>query len=179
MPPRWIETFGGPFIALPFKHRAEWFGTDATDYDAACAAVGPPAFVGLVRRKGFNGLALNREPLTVIRTSDGVVLAQWDSGKSPRAVAAVLGKTSFDELPWTRTRLTLAVPGGKLQIFDAALRGQLARGAPRQRYYSGREIVKSRSHVVALLPGSYAVDTHDLRPDDETSLLLHRLRRRK
>jgi hypothetical protein len=169
MATRWIETFGGPFIALPFEQRAAWRGApdddddeddnDDSDYGRACRAVRYPRFFGLVEHDAFTALALNREPLAVASSATGVVLVQWDSGANRRGVDRLLRETDLDALTWKATKLSLAIPGGKLAIFDAALHGR---------------IPPAKQHVVDLARGTYAIGTTVWKPDAGTTLLLRR-----
>lgn len=182
---RWLETTGGPFIALPYPHRRAWEGADppsagrvvrarfrvepdepATDYDSACDAVRAPRFAGLVRRAGFTALALDRRPLAVVDDPSGVVLLHWEHGASRAAVAAHVRAARFATLRWRSTRIALAIARGPLLVFDAARRG--ASGT--------RELPKAHVHAIALARGTYALDEADFAPDAATLLSLHRLR---
>jgi hypothetical protein len=184
---RWIETFGGPFIALPYRRRERWEGAEppangrivrakfrteagapATDYDSACDATSAPRFFGLVRRADFVALALPRELLTWLPRPDGGVFVQWEFGESRPRVEKMLLRSlpprgEITALPWRKTRVRFPADGGKLVVFDAAV--------------CGREIAPARALTFTLLSGTYAVDEADFRPDEDTLMILHRLRR--
>lgn len=183
-PLRWIQTDGGPSIAVPYEMRDLWEGSDppnagrivrlkdnaerkepATDYDSACEAA---RFVGLVRRNEFVALAIARGPITWLSQSSGGVLVHWEYGDSPKEVDTMLraaltpapGRGAAEILAWTPTGLRLPVPSGKLIIFDAACR---ARGRP-----------AAMRLLVTVAPGTHAIDEANFEPNDSTFMTLYR-----
>jgi hypothetical protein len=174
-----VETHGGPFILLPWNKRAAWEGADppsggrvvrakfrwdgqaiATDYDEACDASG----CALIRRKGFDALAIEMYPKTWLPRPHGGILVHWESGPSRAHVESLLRKNfgprvRKETVRWKKSSLRLKVPG-KLVLFDASYPG---RGAP-----------AAMRLMLALRAGTYTLSECNFRPDDETSLTLRR-----
>ena len=196
----WIQSDGGPLVVVPYARRAGWEGTEppgggrvvratfrwddakakATDYDAAVDAAQQGC--GVVRRDGWDALALMRGMKTWRKLRDGVVIVHWESGESPRAVDAML-VAAFPERPrdeqpvtWKRTRRRLRVEG-PLVMFDAAYRGRLPVGERFAMAYAKSELKPKRCLRIPLSRGTYAIDEADLEPDAETLMCLYRLRK--
>ena len=166
-PLRWIQTDGGPSIAVPDEARDLWQGSDprgeggsASDYDRACEAA---RFIGLVRSEGFVALAIVRGPLAWLPQGDSGVLVHWEYGDGKEAVEAWL-RAAFapggTPPPWTPTGLDLPIPTGKLIVFDAAHRAS--------------EQGPAQHLLVTVPPGLHAIEQATFEPDDATSMTLYR-----
>jgi hypothetical protein len=109
---RWVESDGGPLVAMDAHALPRWQGVDApadgrvvqatsrfddpgapaTDYDSACDATDTPRFFGRVARADIDVLALNRGPKCWRPLRDGVVIVAWEHGPSEESVNAQLVK---------------------------------------------------------------------------------------
>ncbi len=183
----WIQSDGGPLVAMPFARRAEWEGTSspsdgrivkatfrwdspddpATDYDEAVDA--SSTSFGVVRRDGFDVLAMRRGPKTWRKVKGGIVLVIWEFGEGQKVVGPLLCK-AFPDRPrdtepvkWKNARKKMRVVGSKLVVFDAA--------------YAGREAKPKQQLLIPLAAGTYALDEAEWRPNAETCMTLLRLRR--
>jgi len=181
---KWIDTNGGPFIVLPFEHRAAWDGSEppannrvvraefrwdgqklATDYDEACDRTGAPDWFGFLERRDFTALAIPRGSLTSSPRKDGALLVHCDTAPSQaHANKLVRTKLATDpDVKWRRARTRVTTPG-KLVACDAA--------------YPGRSQPRAMTLAIELAKGTYAVAVADYDPDDETRMTLFRLTRR-
>lgn len=177
---RWVQTNGGPFVLLPFEHRAKWEGADppskgrvveakfrwdgqaiATDYDEACDHDDEG---GLLRREAFDALSIPMYPKTWMPRPKGGILVHWESGPSEKEVEALLRKSfgprvRTEPVKWKKTKLRVRSKG-KLVLFDAS--------------YPGKSVPADMRLVIALPRGTYAIGECDWRPNDETLLTLRR-----
>src|SRR5688500_9199880 len=73
---RWIESAGGPLIALPETLRDRWRGIENDDYDTACTV---EDYLGVVARPWGNVLVLNDEPLStaIVAAPNELLLVRW------------------------------------------------------------------------------------------------------
>ncbi|GGL87714.1 hypothetical protein GCM10010129_34430 [Streptomyces fumigatiscleroticus] len=157
----WVESGGGPLIAVPETVLPFWAGADgdetASDYDRACEVDGS---VGLLPVGDSTALVLGDEPASTAFLPDHGTFVRWCAGETEEelldSVPAALHTAEWEpEVRWD-------VPGAVL-LFDAAWPGS----------DSGRT-----DHVrVALDPGRYAVRAAQVRPGPETWLGLVRIRR--
>jgi len=179
---RWIESSGSPLILLPRELIACWegialpgpgravearfrwhgdFSKPASDYDRACDI---NDYLGLLSVGTGFGLVLNDQPLRTcwfaISDSAGL-LVRWDYADDENSVQDSLTKTPGDI--WQPTEFSLEVKSGELVLFDSS--------------HQGMEAMEACEFLSILLqPGLYSVDSSEYRPDERTSLLLHRLR---
>ncbi|MFE7761296.1 immunity 21 family protein [Streptomyces sp. NPDC057438] len=157
---RWVESGGGPLIALPEAVLPFWAGADgdetSSDYDRACDLDG---HIGLLPVGDTRALVLGREPAaTTYLPEHGTFVRRYaaDSGAGLLAdVPAALDAADWE--PEARWR----VPG-PVVLFDAACPGDAFRG---------------RDHVrVELAPGRYGVRAARVATGPRTWLGLVRLR---
>lgn len=183
---KWVGTNGGPYIVLPWEHRAAWEGSElpadgrivrakfrwddpanaATDYDEACDRTGPPDWFGPVKRPAFTALALPRGSLTWMPRPRGGVLVHCvmapSSAHLAKVVRAAFGpKVAGEPVRWRRTRAVLKTALGKLVACDGA--------------YPGREQPRQMTLTFAPGRGTYAVSVADCAPDEGTELRVFRL----
>jgi hypothetical protein len=135
---RFLDTEGGPFVALPERALAKWTGVsdeddEDDDYERACS------------NRGFvlgehEGLVLDSPDATaVLPTDEGVVFLRWLG--ADRAVD-LLAALPFAKR-WKKSKKTF-VAKGPLVLFDAAL--------------AGRRLGKRKRLDVPLRRGEYAID---------------------
>ena len=148
----WLPAWGGyPDPALPFD--APW-----TDYARACAIEDA---LGLLTVGPGSGLVLGDEPMATAwcpaTDCQSGTLVRWRWADDEAACREALARLA--SLAWSDTSLTFPVPTGRAVLFDSA--------------YRGWDI--EASLTLNLVPGTYAVETVEYAPDEETALLLHRL----
>lgn len=158
---RWIESNGGPLIAIPANALDYWMGAtgaSSADYGRACAV---DDYVGLIQVGGTEALVLGDEPLRTTWLPDraGGVIARWVFAPDEEsAVAAITdlppGVTWSSSLEWE-------VAVSPVVLLDSAEKG------------TGLGTRLS----MQLPPGRYRVETTRYSAAAETQLLLHRVRR--
>ncbi|MFF7331544.1 immunity 21 family protein [Streptomyces sp. NPDC090306] len=156
----WVESGGGPLIAVPETVLPFWAGADgdelASDYDRACEV---ESEVGLVPVGDCAALVLGDEPAATAFLPEHGLFVRWCAADSEDELlagvpAALDGAVWGDEVRWE-------VPG-PVVLFDAAWPGGDAGGT---------------DHVRVPLPaGPYAVRAAHAEPGPETWLGLVQLR---
>ncbi len=175
----WIDSNGGPLIAMPHSLIRHWDGSSepragrvveaesrwndpdaaATDYDRACDV---SEYVEAIRVGDGQALVFGDEPMSTcfVPEAGGGCFVRWCCAPSADAVAALLSS-----LPSTGFEVEVSaftISRGSLLLFDSA--------------YSGEEM--DGEVGIDLPSGDYDVATRTWEPDEETSLVLHRLTRR-
>ena len=163
----WFQSNGGPLLLLDQSWLRAWsgypdpalpFDAPGTDYARACAVEDA---LGLLTVGSGAGLVLGDEPMATAWWPSvdrlGGVLIRWRWANNVEAYGAALAQLA--SLRWSDASLALPVPTGCAVLFDSA--------------YPGWEI--EASLTLDLVPGAYGVETVEYVPDEETSLLLHRL----
>ncbi|MGW0418250.1 immunity 21 family protein [Streptomyces sp. NPDC003015] len=157
----WVESGGGPLIAVPETVLPFWAGADGdetvSDYDRACEV---DRTVGLLPVGDSAALVFGDEPTSTSYLADHDTFVRWCAADSEdellAAVPAALATAVWeDEVSWT-------VPG-PVVLFDAA--------------WPGNESVDTDHLKVSLAPGRYAVRAANVRPGPETWLGLVQVRR--
>ncbi len=155
----WVESGGGPLIAVPETVLPFWAGADGdetvSDYDRACDIDGA---VGLLPVGDSAALVLGDASTSYL--PEHGVFVRWCAADSEKellaGVPAALATAVWErEVRWT-------VPGTVL-LFDPA--------------WPGRETERTEHLRVALEPGAYAVRAARVQPGPETWLGLVQLRR--
>ncbi|CAL9381032.1 hypothetical protein SUDANB108_01061 [Streptomyces sp. enrichment culture] len=156
----WVESGGGPLIAVPETVLPFWAGADgeetASDYDRACEVDG---HVGLLPVGDSTALVLGDEPAATAYLPDQAAFVRWRAGDSEAGLLAGV-PSAMATAEWG-PEVLWEVPGTVL-LFDAAWPGT----AP-----AGTEQIR-----VALEPGRYAVRAAQAQPGPETWLGLVQLR---
>jgi hypothetical protein len=157
----WVESGGGPLIAVPETVLPFWAGADGdetvSDYDRACEVDGR---VGLLPVGDSAALVLGDEPASTSYLPDHRAFVRWVAADSEdellAGVAEALATAVWEaEVHWT-------VPG-TVVLFDAA--------------WPGNDCVRTDHLKVTLEPGRYAVRAAQVQPGAETWLGLVQLRR--
>ncbi|MFF5480470.1 immunity 21 family protein [Streptomyces sp. NPDC012935] len=157
----WVESGGGPLIAVPETVLPFWAGADgdetASDYDRACEIDG---FVGLLPVGDSAALVLGDEPASTSYLPDQGTFVRWCAADSEaellaRVPEALTTAVWGHEVRWN-------VPG-TVVLFDSA--------------WPGRETERTEHLRVALEPGAYAVRAAQVQPGPEIWLGLVQLRR--
>ncbi|MGQ4416936.1 immunity 21 family protein [Streptomyces sp. SAS_269] len=158
---QWVESGGGPLIAVPETVLPFWAGADseefATDYDRACEVDG---YAGLLPVGDSAALVLGDEPAATAYLPDRGVFVRWSAAHSERELLAHV-PAALDTAVW-EPEVRWQVPG-PVVLFDAARPGGTVDRAGHLR--------------VPLAPGPYAVAAAYAQPGPETWLGLVRLRR--
>ena len=170
-PIRWIGSGGGPLLLLPASLLPEWGGSNpsphgrdvqTTDYDRSC---GTRDYLGLITVGQGMGLVLGGEPFAttwwLVRGDKGGLIVRREYGEDDleERIDEVLMAVpdDFGEKLWLR----LSIPSSPLFLFDSA--------------YPGGDVgTRTTYREVQLAPGLYTLTSGFYRPDDSTSLLLHR-----
>ncbi|MFD7697422.1 immunity 21 family protein [Streptomyces sp. NPDC059374] len=157
----WIESGGGPLIAVPETVLPFWAGADgdetASDYDRACEVDAP---VGLLPVGDGAALVLGDEPASTAYLPDHGVFVRWCAADSEAALLAGI-PSALATADWGR-EVHWKVPG-PVVLFDSA--------------WPGRETERTEHLRVGLTPGAYAVRAAHARPGPETWMILVQLRR--
>ncbi|MFG2325767.1 immunity 21 family protein [Streptomyces sp. NBC_01723] len=157
----WVESGGGPLIAVPETVLPFWTGADGedadSDYDRACEVDG---YVGLLPVGDSTALVLGDEPASTAYLPEHGTFVRWCAADSEDEVLAGV-PAALHTAEW-EPEVAWRVPGPVL-LFDAAWPGAASERAGRVR--------------VALDPGRYAVRAAEARPGAETWLSLVQLRR--
>ncbi|KOU63372.1 hypothetical protein ADK57_21010 [Streptomyces sp. MMG1533] len=157
----WVESGGGPLIAVPETVLPFWAGADgdetASDYDRACEVDG---FIGLLPVGDSAALVFGDEPASTTYLPDHHTFVRWSAADSEAALLAEV-PTALDTAAWG-PEVCWNVPGAVL-LFDAAWPGTDSAGTEHVR--------------VGLDPGRYAVRAAHVQPGPETWLGLVQLRR--
>lgn len=157
----WVESGGGPLIAVPETVLPFWAGADgeetASDYDRACEVDG---YCGLLPVGDSAALVLGDEPASTAFLPEHGMFVRWTAANSEdellAEVPAALATADWDdEVNWE-------VPG-PVVLFDSA--------------WPGTETGRTESLRVALEPGRYAVRAANVQPGPETWVGLVQLRR--
>ena len=162
----WIESTGGPLILIDRLFLSKWGGVRrssdlnyGSDYERACDT---GDYAETISISGGEALILGDEPnrATIIsRSSEEIIIVRWRWAPSEKAVQEHLEKLD-DKHFENATNLRIRFQGEEAIMFDSSL--------------SGSEL--DDSIIVKLTPGEYLVETAIYEPDNETCLLLHRLR---
>jgi len=157
----WVESGGGPLIAIPEVVLPFWAGADgddmSSDYDRACDVDG---FIGLVPVGDTRALVLGDEPASTSYLPEHGTFVRWCAAESEdellSGVPAALAEAVWEpEVEWS-------VPG-PVVLFDAA--------------WPGAASARTDHLRVALEPGRYAVRAAYVEPGPETWVGLVQLRR--
>ena len=157
----WVESGGGPLIAVPETVLPFWAGADSeeldTDYDRACEVDG---YVGLLPVGDSAALVFGDEPASTSYLPHHGTFVRWSAANSEDELLAHL-PAALDAAVWEH-EIRWHVPG-PVVLFDSAWPGGAAEGAEHLR--------------VPLEPGTYAVRAAFARPGPETWVGLVQLRR--
>ncbi|MFE9452950.1 immunity 21 family protein [Streptomyces sp. NPDC006739] len=158
---RWVESGGGPLIAVPETVLAFWAGADseelATDYDRACEVDG---YVGLLPVGDSAALVLGDEPASTSFLPDHGTFVRWSAANSEDELLAGV-PAALDAAVWDQ-EIRWNVPG-PVVLFDSA--------------WPGEDADRTEHLRVPLEPGAYAVRAAYARPGPETWVGLVQLRR--
>ncbi|WP_330302993.1 MULTISPECIES: immunity 21 family protein [unclassified Streptomyces] len=157
----WVESGGGPLIAIPEVVLPFWAGADgddmSSDYDRACDVDG---FIGLVPVGDTRALVLGDEPASTSYLPEHGTFVRWCAAESEEELLAGV-PAALEAAVW-EPEVQWSVPGPVI-LFDAAWPGTA----------TGRT-----DHLrVPLEPGRYAVRAAYAEPGPETWLGLVQLRR--
>jgi hypothetical protein len=132
--PSCVITNGGPLIVLPSELVDAWHGTnpspsgDVSDYDRACeppedaVCVDDSHSTWLVRVGASAALVLDSEcSTTAFAWDDGLVFARDIGLSDEEHLLALIAEVPDHD--WAPTPFALALPAGKIYVFDSAYAG--------------------------------------------------------
>ena len=174
---QWVQSNGGPLLLVTEFLQPSWAGVEApdpprliqatfrfqqsgepTDYDRACDAGGD--YLGIVSVATGQALVLGDVPLQTAWVPEdngpGGWLVRWEFAESEAEVERTLVKAQVPE--WSPGPVFHTVPGNHC-LFDAAI--------------PGRDVSDDEGLIIHLAAPAYRVSTGFLRPDPETSLIVH------
>ena len=174
----WINSRGGPLLLLPQNLMPYWKGIEspddgreieatfrwdkqagASDYDRACDI---QDYTGIIRIGSGEGLVLGEEPFATtwepFPETIGGILVRWVYAPSAQIVKEFLLHLPQD-LRW-ESKGQIYFSQGLLVLFDSA--------------EPGDEIIGEKLEI-KLVEGTFEIETYHYKPDDETSLILHKL----
>ena len=160
--PYWIESAGGPLLLLEKSLLPRWHGyarNDATmtDYERACEIAD---YLGVVRVGSGYGVVLGEEPFSTTwwhcQKSGLSLIVRWVYAESEAKIIEALKSLPPDH--WLTTNVELEIREGELILFDAAC--------------PFTEI--DNSLTIKIPQGCYIAETLHYKPNEDTSLILHR-----
>lgn len=156
----WVESGGGPLVAVPETVLPFWTGADgeetASDYDRACEVDG---LVGLLPVGDATALVLGDEPAATAFLPEHGTLVRWIAGDGEAELLASV-PAALHTAQW-QPEVHWKVPG-TVVLFDAAWPGTDSTGTDRV--------------SLTLAPGRYAVRAARVQPGPETWLVLVQVR---
>ena len=181
----WVASAGGPLIVVPVEIAHHWRGDEVawplsgglemiwaavrrdSDYGRACEIEGN---LGMLEVGPGSCLILGDDPMqtTIIPSDGGGLIVRWFHAESEDDVLHAV--QSVPEDAWESTTIKIQIGLGGLLVFDSAYPGD---GLP----VSPSEDGSVSWLGVAFARGNYEIDTIDYEPNDQTRLILHRLRR--
>ncbi|MFF8991630.1 immunity 21 family protein [Streptomyces sp. NPDC014983] len=157
----WVESGGGPLIAVPEVVLPFWAGADSeeldTDYDRACEV---PGYAGLLPVGDSAALVLGDEPAATSYLPEHGTFVRWSAADSERELLAGV-PAALESAVWEQ-ELRWEVPG-PVVLFDSA--------------WPGGEADRQEHLRVPLAAGTYGVHAAYAQPGPETWVGLVRLGR--
>ncbi|WNZ13252.1 immunity 21 family protein [Streptomyces sp. 11x1] len=157
---RWVESSGGPLIAIPEAVLPFWAGADgdetSSDYDRACEVDGD---VGLLPVGDTRVLVLGDEPASTAYLPEHGVFVRWYAADSETELLSGV-PAALDNAVWG-PELSWRVPG-PVVLLDAV--------------WPGRSLPETDHARVELAPGHYGVSAARVSTGPETWLGLVRVR---
>jgi hypothetical protein len=161
---KWLESAGGPLLLLEEHLLTDWRGVFAesnqiptSGYDRACNI---DDYIGIIEVGSGYGIVLGDEPFLTawsqLPDPQKSFLIRWVFAENEAAVIEAL--TNLQELKWENTEVEIKLSGDKLVLFDAACDGSQ---------------IDDRLEI-EIPKGSYTVETFHYKPNNQTSLILHR-----
>jgi hypothetical protein len=157
----WVESDGGPLIAIPEVVLPFWAGADGdettSDYDRACEVDG---LIGLLPVGDTRALVLGDEPASTAFLPQHETFVRWCAADSEAALLDRIPE-ALEAAEW-EPEVQWDVPGAVV-LFDAA--------------WPGNESARADHLRVALEPGRYAVRAAYVEPGPEVWVGLVQVRR--
>ena len=155
----WITSAGGPLVLVPETIASQWHGVSngGSDYAAACAI---DDYVGVIRWNGIDVLILNDEPLATTCLTNGLtVFLRWVYAPDEDAIVKAIQNMAH-HFPKQQAGAAFDCQASTYALFDAGTPGQHI----------------SEKIEVEIAPGSYVVETHVWKPNEDVKLVVHVLR---
>ncbi|WP_330456517.1 immunity 21 family protein [Streptomyces sp. NBC_00820] len=156
----WVESGGGPLIAVPETVLPFWAGADseelATDYDRACEVDG---YAALLPVGDSAALVLGDEPASTSYLADHGTFVRWSAANSEEELLAA-ARAALATAAW-ESELRWHVPG-PVVLFDSA--------------WPGNGVDDTGHLRVPLEAGTYGVRAAYAQPEPETWIGLVQLR---
>lgn len=162
----WIESSGGPLILIEKIYLKEWGGVDcssdsnySSDYDRACDT---DEYAEVISIPSGQAVVFGDEPnRTTVVTKSGseAIIIRWRWAPNEAEILKYLGEMEQSDFDLVKA-LHLRLRGEEVVVFDSSFKGAEA----------------SKFLNIRLRSGEFVLETAMFEPDNETCLLLHRLR---
>lgn len=157
----WVDSGGGPLIAVPTSALGEWTGASMDDgdswgdYDRACQVDG---YIGVLDVGADQALVLADEPASTTYLPDRRIFVRWIYANSEAEVVRLVPRALKiadwkDAGTWTTS--------GPAQLFDSG--------------YTGDGLEHTTHLTVDVAAGTYLIRTASVQPDRRTALVLVQL----
>lgn len=164
----WINSSGGPLLLLQEDLLQYWKGDEGdqlSDYQRACMV---DDYLGFIDVGPGQGIVLEDEPLQTtwwsLSKENGGIMVRWVYANGESYIIKAL--TDLQDVLWEQNDFVLKVSKGSLVLFDAICPGD------------NTDCLDTGCRLsISLEVGSYSVTTAHYQPDEETSLIFHRLLR--
>ncbi|MFD5518952.1 immunity 21 family protein [Streptomyces sp. NPDC127066] len=160
---QWVESGGGPLIAIPETVLPFWAGADgddmSCDYDRACDVEG---FIGLLPVGDTRALVLGDEPASTTYLPEHGTFVRWRAARSEDELLAAV-PTALERAEWDPEEEAEWTVPGPVVLFEAVWSGTSSESRDRLR--------------VVLEPGRYGVRAAFVEPRPGTRVGLVQLRR--
>lgn len=167
---RWISSTGGPLILMDQRFTNDWHGIDVpetnsstnmsqTDYERAC---GVDDYIGQISVGNGSAVVLGDEPMQatwMAGNTSGGTIARWRYARDQQSAERAVGHVPDSVFEATDVSFNTQ---GDLILFDSAINGQSLR--------------PEEALLIRIPGGTYVIETADYSLDEDTALVLHRLK---
>jgi len=160
----WVQSVGGPLIAVPESELNNWAGVDDNDgpvetwgdYGRACAVEG---YIGLVVVGAQHALVLDDEPAMTTYLATERLFVRWVGADSETELIMAARRALTGELDWDDDEDLIWEVREPVVLFDSAI--------------PGAELEPDDLLVIDLDPGRYRVRATYTKDEDNWMILVH------
>lgn len=159
----WVESGGGPLLAVPLMVLDQWNGvTDDDgpvenwgDYGRACAVDG---YIGSIPIGDQHGLVLGDEPATTTFLADELLFLRWSAADSEAELVSAARQAVHHGVTWDEDEDLFWDAPGSAVLFDST--------------WAGTELEPDNHLLVDLEPGRYRVRATSTKSDTVWMILV-------